>query len=90
MTISGAYYCEADNNLGQTGKAELQMIVLHGPRVSVEKFKEVDEGSDVSVECKVSSNPEPKSIIWTRKDQPRFRQTGRYLQLRNVEYFLDK
>ena len=86
LTISGAYYCEADNNLGQTGKAELQMIVLHGPRVSVEKFKEVDEGSDVSVECKVSSNPEPKSIIWTRKDQPRFRQTGRYLQLRNVSH----
>ena len=85
-TILGAYFCEADNNLGQTGKAELQVVVLYGPRVSVEKFKEVDEGGDVTVECKASSNPEPTSVYWTRVDKPQFRQTGRFLHLRNVSH----
>ena len=86
LTILGAYFCEADNNLGQTGKAELQVVVLYGPRVQVEKFKEVDEGGDVTVECKASSNPEPTSVYWTRADQPQFRQTGRFLHLRNVSH----
>ena len=62
------------------------MVVLHGPRVSVEKFKEVDEGTDVTIECRASANPEPISIYWKRSDQPRFRQSGRFLQLRNVSH----
>ena len=84
--ITGAYFCEADNGLGQTGKAELQVSVLYGPRVTVEKFKEVEEGGDVTVECRAKSNPEPTSVYWTRADQPRFRQTGRFLHLRNVTH----
>ena len=86
LLITGAYFCEADNSLGQTGKAELQVSVLYGPRVSVEKFKEVEEGGDVTVECRAKSNPEPISVYWTRVDQPRFRQTGRFLHLRNVTH----
>ena len=86
LLVTGAYFCEADNSLGQTGKAELQVSVLYGPRVSVEKFKEVEEGGDVTVECRAKSNPEPTSVYWTRADQPRFRQTGRFLHLRNVTH----
>ena len=62
------------------------MVVLYGPRVSLEKFKEVDEGGDVTVECKYKANPEPVSVFWARPDQPRFRQSGRFLHLRNVSY----
>ena len=29
----GPYFCEADNQLGQTGKGELNLIVLHEPKV---------------------------------------------------------
>jgi len=79
----GPYYCEADNNLGQTGKAELNISVLYGPRVTVEKFKEVDEGGDVTVECKVSANPEPSTIKWSKQGHPKFSQLGRFLHLRN-------
>ena len=30
----GPYFCEADNQLGQTGKGELNLIVLHEPKVN--------------------------------------------------------
>ena len=64
----------------------MSLVVLYGPRVSVEKFKEVDEGGDVTVECQYKSNPEPVSIFWTRPDLPRFRQSGRFLHLRNISH----
>ena len=37
----GAYYCEADNKLGQTGKAMLNMKVLYGPQVVVENMRKL-------------------------------------------------
>ena len=86
MEDEGPYYCEADNNLGQTGKAELNISVLYGPRVTVEKFKEVDEGGDVTVECKATANPEPSTIRWSRQGHPKFSQVGRFLHLRNTTY----
>ena len=85
MLCPGSYFCEADNNLGQAGKAELQLAVLFGPRVSFkEKFREVAEGGDLTVECEAEASPAPASVTWTRADTPGFRQSGRWLQLRNV------
>ena len=81
---AGAYYCEADNGLGQTGKAELQLEVQHGPRVVLPASQETPEGAEVRVECKVEATPEPDSVVWSRSGQPTFRQRGRFLTLRNV------
>ena len=33
----GVYICEADNGLGQVSRAQLNVSVLHGPRVKLEK-----------------------------------------------------
>ena len=84
INISGSYFCEADNNLGHSGKAELEMVVLFGPRVSVKKFHEIEEGGDVSIECQATARPDPVSVYWLRPDRPKFRQRGRFLQLKSV------
>ena len=41
---AGAYTCSADNNLGQVGKAELTLEVLHEPIVTLPHRREVKEG----------------------------------------------
>ena len=84
ISLSGSYFCEADNNLGHSGKAELELVVLFGPRVSVKKFHEIEEGGDVSIECQASARPDPVSVYWVRADRPKFRQRGRFLQLKSV------
>ena len=62
------------------------MVVLHGPRVAVEPLAEVEEGGDVSIECKTSARPSPVSVVWVRADKPQFRQRGRFLQLKAVSH----
>ena len=86
LHFAGPYFCEADNNLGQTGKAELEMVVLHGPKVSVDPVAEVEEGGDVSIECRATARPDPVSVVWLRADRPQFRQAGRWLRLRSVSH----
>jgi len=78
---NGSYICNADNGLGQTGTAEVILDVLYGPEVSVPEKKEVEDGQDVVVNCKVSANPPATSIIWTKEDDPEFKQIGRQLRL---------
>ena len=65
----------------QIGKAEVMLDVLYGPEVTVPEKKEVEDGEDVIIECKVSSNPRPTSIIWTKEDDPEFKQIGPQLKL---------
>ena len=65
----------------QVGKAEVTLDVLYGPEVSVPESKEVEAGEDMIVNCKVSANPRPTSIIWTKEDDPEFKQIGPQLRL---------
>ena len=55
--------------------------VLYGPEVTVPEKKEVEDGEDVMIECVVSANPRPTSIIWTKEDDPEFKQIGSQLKL---------
>ena len=82
----GSYFCQADNGLGQVGKAELVVEVQHGPRVTLPSMEEAGEGAEVVVECKAEAAPAPTSVLWTRADMPEFRQAGRFLTLRNVTH----
>ena len=63
------------------GKAELQLDVLFGPEVTVPTMKEFAEGEEVVVECQVSSNPRPHAVLWTKEDDPEFRQAGSTLRI---------
>ena len=63
------------------GKAELQLDVLFGPEVTVPSQKEFAEGEEVVVECQVSSNPRPHAVLWTKDDDPEFRQAGATLRI---------
>ena len=80
----GAYYCEADNKLGQTGKAMLNMKVLYGPQVVVKKHEEVDEGASLSVKCEAIANPRPTSFEWIRADNQTFKSFGQVLTLKTI------
>ena len=54
--------CSADNGLGQVNKAELNLDVLYPPVVTLPPKREVKEGENVEVECKIASNPRPATI----------------------------
>jgi echinoid protein len=81
---AGLYYCEADNGLGQNGKAELNIIVLHEPRVAPLGLREAAEGDDVTVTCEAAANPPPVSYEWSLEGSPRFKQIGQHLHLKSV------
>ena len=54
--------CSADNGLGQVNKAELNLDVLYPPIATLPPKREVKEGENVEVECKIASNPRPATI----------------------------
>jgi len=78
---AGPYICSADNGLGQVGKAEVKLDVLYGPEVTVPAQKEVEHGQEVIVNCEVSANPRPTTIIWTKEGDAEFKQNGPTLRL---------
>lgn len=39
LSDDGVYTCEADNGLGHVSRAQLNVSVLHGPRVKLERSK---------------------------------------------------
>ena len=81
----GAYTCSADNNLGQVGKAELTLEVLHEPIITLPHRREVKEGERlVEVKCKIRANPWPFKIEWYKEDDPDFHQTGNTLRLSGI------
>ena len=65
----------------QAGKAEVKLEVLYGPEVTVPEKKEVEHGRDVVINCEVSANPPPSSIVWSKEGDPEFKQVGRQLRL---------
>lgn len=65
----------------QVGKAEVELDVQYGPEVSVPAQREVAHGEEVVINCQVSANPSDVSIIWTKEDEPSFKQTGQTLRL---------
>jgi echinoid protein len=65
----------------QVGKAEVDLDVQYGPEVTVPGQREVAHGEEVVVNCQVSANPSDVSIVWTKQDDPSFRQTGQTLRL---------
>lgn len=87
---SGKYTCSAENGLGQTGEAEIQLDVLYAPTVTIEaapgaaRHREAEEGESVTVKCNVSANPAPYIVEWLREGHPGFRQSGEILRLSAV------
>ena len=59
---AGSYVCSADNGLGQVNKAELSLDVLYAPVATLPPKREVKEGENVEIECKIASNPRPATI----------------------------
>ena len=84
LNDAGIYICTADNGLGQIGKSELNLDVLHAPIVTLEANKEVKEGTDDEITCNISANPRPASIQWFKVGEPKFHQNGPILKLTNV------
>ena len=81
---AGSYVCSADNGLGQIGKAELTLDVLHEPIVTLPESREVKEGEDVSIECEIQANPRPSTVQWFKEDDEKFLQTGQTLRIKGV------
>lgn len=81
---SGIYTCIADNGVGKATQTDLKLSVLYGPKVTVEKQKEVSKGESLSVKCNVDSNPPPNSLIWLKENDPFFRKSGDTLNLKAV------
>ena len=49
-------------------------------------LQDLDQSSDVELECSVESNPAPSSYVWTKTGDSEFRQSGQYLRLRSVTH----
>lgn len=81
---SGSYICSADNGLGQAGKAELQLDVLHAPIVTLPGRREAKEGEDLTIECEIVANPRPASIQWFKEGDESFHQNGPSLRLDGI------
>ncbi len=81
---AGAYVCSADNGLGQVGKQELLLDVLHAPVVTLPARREVKERESVEIECVVNANPRPASIRWHKVGDDSFNQNGPVLKLSGV------
>ena len=82
----GLYTCQADNDLGEEGRAELEVKVLHGPRVSLERRREGEEGETLQVECRAEAKPAPSSYLWTKVGDEIFRSEGKFLVLSNLSH----
>ncbi len=63
------------------GKSELILDVQHAPIVILPERREVGEGEDVLVDCKVTSNPRPAKVQWLKEGDRRFLQLGPTLRL---------
>ena len=81
---AGTYSCSADNGLGQRGQATVRVDVLYPPTVILLPRKEVNQNTDVNIQCETSSNPPPTIIEWTKKGDPSFRLTGGVLSISSV------
>ena len=85
---SGSFVCVADNGVmdsnGKAGRGELELSVQFAPIVTVAGEKEVTAGDSLSIPCKVSSNPTAHTIIWTRENDPSFRQSGDTLRIERI------
>ncbi|XP_076367050.1 contactin-3-like isoform X2 [Tachypleus tridentatus] len=78
---SGIYTCIADNGIGKSSQVNLELSVLYGPKLTVEKQKEVSQGESLSIKCIVKSNPPPHSLFWLKEGDPFFRKSGDILNL---------
>ena len=65
----------------QVGKAEVELDVQYGPEVTVPGQREVAHGEEVVINCQVSANPSDVTIVWTKEDDPDFKQMGQTLRL---------
>ena len=81
---AGKYSCSADNGLGKVGKEAIELDILYSPVVTVPNSREVDENSDVEIDCRVDANPRPTSIQWYKEGDERFIQNGPTLRLKGV------
>ena len=59
----------------------MKLDVLYGPEVTVPSQKEVEHGQEVIVNCEVSANPRPTTIVWTKEGDSEFKQNGPTLRL---------
>ena len=82
------YICTANNNLGKTTEAEVELQVQYGPKVWLSASKLFrEEGDELRTECFFDSYPQPKSdsITWTKLESPEFNmQIGPILSIQNV------
>ncbi|KFM73375.1 Hemicentin-2, partial [Stegodyphus mimosarum] len=81
---SGIYSCIADNGIGDSTQANLELSILYGPHVKVISYQEVAAGDTLVVKCDVSSKPPSHMIQWLKEGDPYFRQTGDTLQIEKV------
>ena len=83
----GVYVCSANNNLGRSSEAQLELEVQFGPKVWLSPFDFIkEEGDELSNDCFFKANPSPASdsIYWTKKGDPGFRHMGRFLKITNL------
>ncbi|XP_027196551.1 cell adhesion molecule Dscam1-like isoform X3 [Dermatophagoides pteronyssinus] len=82
---SGIYDCIADNGIGgQPSNKSLELVVLHGPQISLISFKEATTGENVNIKCNVISNPKPHSIVWYKENDPFYKKNGAILSLNSI------
>ena len=65
----------------QVVEETLHLDVLYAPEVSVPAQREFSEKEDITIYCNVTANPPAHAIVWTKADDPEFRQVGSPLRL---------
>ncbi|CAG2188729.1 unnamed protein product [Mytilus edulis] len=73
------FYCSSSNSAGYS-EINFRLDVQYGPHISYGRRYYLEEGGNVSVECRVESNP-PATVWWEKEGDNSTRYNGNMLKL---------
>ncbi|XP_035282936.1 B-cell receptor CD22-like [Anguilla anguilla] len=79
LSVSGEYYCEAENAIGTKRSPPKHLDVQYAPKntsVSVRPSGEIVEGSSVTLTCSSDANPPVQNYTWYKKNDTGDWQAG--------------
>ncbi|XP_064163733.1 B-cell receptor CD22-like [Anguilla rostrata] len=79
LSVSGEYYCEAENGIGRDTSPPNDPDVQYPPKsviVSVPPSGEIVEGSSVTLTCSSDANPPVQNYTWYKNNRAVSSETG--------------
>ncbi|XP_035282964.1 B-cell receptor CD22-like [Anguilla anguilla] len=87
LSVSGEYYCEAENAMGTDRSPPKRLDVQYHPKsvsVSVSPSGEIVEGSSVTLTCSSNANPRVHRYTWYKKNRAESSWRGSSNTIKNI------